>query len=99
MSAVDSDFRNDPALAKRLLAWLQPRQDKMAALLADLVAIPTENSPGNNYRRCADFLEACLRNAGLLCERYECNSEPHSPVCLIATHGHSERAIYFHGHY
>ena len=105
MSAVDSDFRNDPALARRLLAWLQPRQDEMAALLADLVAIPTENPPGNNYRRCADLLETCLKKAGLICERYDFserydfNSEPQSPVCLIATHGQGARVIHCHGHY
>jgi len=29
-----------------LLSWLQQREDEMAALLAELVAIPTENPPG-----------------------------------------------------
>src|SRR6266852_2086992 len=48
-----------------LLSWLQPREDEMAALLADLVAIPTENPPGKNYRACADLLENRLRQVGL----------------------------------
>ena len=41
----------------------------MAALLAELVAIPTENPPGKNYRACADLLESRLGEFGLDCER------------------------------
>lgn len=75
----------------------------MAALLAKLVAIPTENPPGRNYRACADLLENRLRGVGLECERLEA-SEPKestgdSPVCLVANYGRGERILYFHGHY
>jgi succinyl-diaminopimelate desuccinylase len=52
-----------------ILSWLAQREDEMASLLAELVAIPTENPPGTHYRACVDFLEARLRNAGLDCER------------------------------
>jgi succinyl-diaminopimelate desuccinylase len=86
-----------------LLSWLEQREDEMAALLAELVAIPTENPPGKNYRACADLLENRLRRVGLECERMEAG-EPNegnadSPVSLVASYGRGERVLYFHGHY
>jgi len=75
----------------------------MAALLTELVAIPTENPPGNNYRACADVLENRLRQCGLECERLEAGDSKEgtsdSPVSLIANYGRGERVLYFHGHY
>lgn len=86
-----------------ILAWLQKREEEMGALLAELVAIPTENPPGRNYGACVDFLEKRLRSAGLECERLEvgASSKLHGDgrVCLIASYGQGERILYFHGHY
>ena len=85
------------------LAWLRQREDQMAALLAELVAIPTENPPGKNYRACADLLEMRLRESGLDCKRLvpeDSKKDPdNAPVCLLASYGRGERALYFHGHY
>jgi succinyl-diaminopimelate desuccinylase len=92
-----------PRQSGAILSWLQQREDEMAALLADLVAIPTENPPGKQYRSCVDFLEARLRDAGLDCERVgpEVPRKDilYSPESLIATHGSGKRTLYFHGHY
>jgi len=89
--------------AKNLLAWLQQREDEMAALLAELVAIPTENPPGKNYRACADLLENRLKQVGLDCERIAApnqkNDGGEAPVSLLAGYGRGERVLYFHGHY
>jgi acetylornithine deacetylase/succinyl-diaminopimelate desuccinylase family protein len=86
-----------------ILPWLGQREDEMAALLAELVAVPTENPPGTNYRACADLLEKQLRLVGLSCERLEAGEQKDgtgdSPVCLVASHGRGERVLYFHGHY
>ena len=75
----------------------------MAALLAELVAVPTENPPGRNYRACADLLENRMRELGLECERWKAGGQKEtaedSPVCLMASHGQGERVLYFHGHY
>jgi acetylornithine deacetylase/succinyl-diaminopimelate desuccinylase family protein len=75
----------------------------MASLLAELVAIPTENPPGRNYGACADFLEKRLRLAGLECQRWASGAQSKlagdSPACLIASFGQGERVLYFHGHY
>jgi succinyl-diaminopimelate desuccinylase len=89
--------------AGAILAWLRQREDEMAALLAELVAIPTGNPPGKNYRACVDLLEIRLRESGLDCERLapeDSKKDPdHAPICLLASYGRGERALYFHGHY
>jgi succinyl-diaminopimelate desuccinylase len=94
---------NVAAQTDPILSWLRQREDEMAALLGELVAIPTENPSGKNYRACADLLENRLHRIGLECERLEAG-EPkegtrESPVCLVASYGCGERVLYFHGHY
>jgi succinyl-diaminopimelate desuccinylase len=79
-----------------LLTWLRQREDEMAELLAELVAIPTENPPGSNLQPCSDLLEAKLRAAGLACERVQTGDDA---VSLLAEHGHGTRVLHFHGHY
>ena len=95
--------RGDAVEASLLVEWLQHREDEMAALLAELVAVPTENPPGKNYRACADLLENRMREWGFECERLEAGDPKEgtgeSPVCLIANYGRGERVLYFHGHY
>src|SRR6266446_3167384 len=83
--------------------WLRERKEEMAALLAELVAIPTENPPGNNYRACGDLLEQRIRELGLECKRIVpagARSEPEdAPASLLASYGSGEGTLYFHGHY
>jgi succinyl-diaminopimelate desuccinylase len=92
--------------ADRLFAWLEPREEEMAALLAELVSVPTENPPGRNYLACADLLENKLRQAGLTCERHKFRTSPKhadasddTAVNLLASFGSGTRTLYFHGHY
>jgi succinyl-diaminopimelate desuccinylase len=84
-------------------AWLRPRENEMAALLAELVAIPTENPRGKNYRACADLLERRLGEFGLDCERVSAagsyREADDAPICLLGIYGRGERTLYFHGHY
>jgi succinyl-diaminopimelate desuccinylase len=90
-----------------VLRWLHQRRDEMAGLLAELVAVATENPPGINYRTCTDLLEKRLREHRLACERIQPSEQPlgsaldsgEIPVSLLAQYGHGERALYFHGHY
>jgi acetylornithine deacetylase/succinyl-diaminopimelate desuccinylase family protein len=57
----------------------------------ELVAIPSENPPGNEYARCAGAIAQKLKDIGL---------EPRvTGHCVTACHGEGERALYFHGHY
>jgi succinyl-diaminopimelate desuccinylase len=56
-----------------------------------LVAIPTENPPGNEYARCAGVIAQKLTEIGL---------EPRViGHCVTASHGEGERVLHFHGHY
>ena len=71
MRGMSSALHGDSKMAERLLAWLEPREDEMAGLLAQLVSVPTENPPGTRYSACAKVLEKQLSEAGLLCERHE----------------------------
>jgi len=88
---------------ERLLRWLREREDEMAALLADLVAVPTENPPGRDYREFAELFESCVIKLGLPCERLELTSKQaaagDAPACLSVSYGQGERVFYFHGHY
>jgi succinyl-diaminopimelate desuccinylase len=89
--------------ADSILSWLRQREDEMAAMLAKLVAIATENPPGKNYRLCAELLERQMRGTGLECERFSSaglNKEGgDAAVCLIGSYGQGDRSLYFHGHY
>src|SRR5258707_351977 len=83
--------------------WLRERKEGMAALLAELVAVPTENPPGNNCRACTDFLEQRIRELGLECKRMVPagvgSVGEDAAVSLMASYGSGERTLYFHGHY
>ena len=84
-------------------SWLRERKEEMAALLAELVAIPTENPPGNHYQACTDLLEQRIRGLSLECKRLGAagGGEPRAndPASLLASYGSGERKLYFHGHY
>jgi acetylornithine deacetylase/succinyl-diaminopimelate desuccinylase family protein len=102
---VDSKLVGRSATAERLLAWLGPRENEMAALLSELVSVPTENPPGRNYQACATLLERKLRDAGITCEKHlfhalsptDASSQP--ATSLIASFGSGKHVLYFHGHY
>jgi acetylornithine deacetylase/succinyl-diaminopimelate desuccinylase family protein len=83
--------------------WLRERKEDMAALLAELVAIPTENPPGSNYRACSDFLERRIAELGLKCKRIvpagAGSVGDDVPASLLASYGSGEKTLYFHGHY
>ena len=94
---------SDSRRSDTILSWLQQCNGEMAAFLAELVAIPTENPPGKNYRTCADLLEGRIRQFGLDCRRFgpaELKTDStDDPVCLLASIGQGPRSLHFHGHY
>lgn len=93
---MGGDPSRGQGLEAKIAGWLRAHAEEMARLTAELVAVPTENPPGKNYRKCADRLEHAARDAGLVCERVETVDEAQ---CLFAEHGEGERVLYFHGHY
>jgi succinyl-diaminopimelate desuccinylase len=92
-----------PSECSRLLQWLRAHQGEMAAFLVELIAIPTSNPPGKNYRKCTDLLQHRIEKFGMECLRLEflqkSKSTEETPVCLLASYGKGSRALYFHGHY
>ena len=88
---------------ERVLRWLREREDEMAALLSDLVAVPTENPPGRHYEEFAELFEGRAAKLGLLCKRLQPTLKQAAaddiPACLSVSHGQGERTFYFHGHY
>src|SRR5579859_6474219 len=89
--------------SERLLPWLREREGEMASLVADLVAVPTENPPGRYYKEFAELFEGRIASLGLRCERLDpLNKEIAASIiapCLSVTYGNGERTLYFHGHY
>lgn len=94
---------SDSPRADAIVSWLRGRTEEMAAFLAELIAIPTENPPGNNYRPCAELLERRIRQLGLDYQQFAFpdpkNGTDDAPLCLLASIGSGERSLYFHGHY
>ena len=68
----------------------------MIAFTRELVAIPTENPPGNHYRACAVAIARKLEQIGLEPAIIE---TPGTGYCVLAFHGEGERVLHFHGHY
>jgi succinyl-diaminopimelate desuccinylase len=83
----------------------------MAEFTRELMCIPTQNPPGQNYRACAEALARMIRGAGLRAFinkipppkhlRVSANapSSPEPRYWVRATLGSGKRALYFHGHY
>ncbi len=90
-------------ISERLLSWLCKREEEMAALLADLVAVPAENPPGRHYQEFAELFESRAARLGLRCESLGPPSKNDAtdavPPCLSVSYGQGERTFYFHGHY
>ncbi len=86
----------------RLLDAVQGYREEIIALTEALVAIPTQNPPGEAYPACVDLLTARLRDLGLPPTSIAVpgpDNDPYPRTCLQSYHGTGERTLYFHGHY
>jgi len=75
----------------RVLAAIDACQTGMVEFTRELVAIPTENPPGNEYERCAAVILERLARLGLEVRM--------AGPCVIASVGGGSRVLRFHGHY
>jgi succinyl-diaminopimelate desuccinylase len=66
--------------------------DAIVALARRLIAIPTENPPGNSYGECLDVLFGACRTLG----SFEIQQDGE---CIQAFCGPGRRTLYFSGHY
>jgi succinyl-diaminopimelate desuccinylase len=81
---------NTDQLSSRLLERLS--EPAMLDLTKRLIAIPSENPPGNHYEECAGTLFAELDRLGFDDVRRE-------GACVLASAGTGPRTLYFSGHY
>ena len=86
-----------------IVKWMRAHEEEMARAIARLVAIPSENPPGKNYRAMATILENYIRAAGFDFERLQPKNKAKNlkqgPACLLGEYGRGQRTLYFHGHY
>jgi succinyl-diaminopimelate desuccinylase len=86
-----------------ILKWIAAHEEEMARAVAELVAVPSENPPGKDYRAVAAILEKYIRKFGFDFERLQPKTKAKnlkdSPACLLGKYGRGERTLYFHGHY
>lgn len=88
-------------LAADIRGWLEPRADEMAALLAKLVAVDTENPPGRGLGQCGQLLRDAMARLGLSLELIGVppTGELEDPCIVRGSAGNGARTIYFHGHF
>jgi acetylornithine deacetylase/succinyl-diaminopimelate desuccinylase family protein len=75
-----------------LLEAVRSHREAMVALTRELIAIPSENPPGNFYAETVGLLSVRLRELGFTDTRIEGD-------CLLSFVGEGERTLYFSGHY
>jgi acetylornithine deacetylase/succinyl-diaminopimelate desuccinylase family protein len=95
--------RNEAGRPAEIVKWMRAHEDEMTRMLTELVAIASENPPGNNYRAMAGVLEKYIRKFGFTFERFQPKSKGKSlkenPACLLAEYGQGRRTLYLQGHY
>jgi succinyl-diaminopimelate desuccinylase len=83
-------------LAARLVEAMEAHRDEMLRFAKELIAIPTENPPGEHYRECAAALRRELERLGLPLESI---AVPDGGQAVRGWHGDEQPTLYFHGHY
>ena len=79
-------------MSSEILQAVAGYRDAMVDLTRELIAIPTENPPGNRYRDAIELLIARLSELGFNDTRVEGD-------CVLAFSGVGDHTLYFSGHY
>jgi len=79
-------------MSDSLMEAVSAHREAMIALTSELVAIPSENPPGNSYAESIQLLSRWLRELGFNDTRVE-------GECVLSFAGEGERTLYFSGHY
>jgi len=100
-----------PELVRQIRRAVARHRRAMASLTEELVRIPTENPPGQNYRACAELLARRMCRLGLAARvekipplKSSPANQPQEPAAeprysVRASYGAGRPALYFHGHY
>jgi succinyl-diaminopimelate desuccinylase len=76
----------------RIVEVISGYRDAMQEFTRELIAIPTENPPGNAYGRAVELIASKLKDLGFEDTRVEGD-------CVLSLVGHGEPTLYFSGHY
>lgn len=87
---ISNPYMVDNTLSNRLRERLP--ETAMLDFAMQLIKIPSENPPGNNYEECVDVLTDELRELGF-------DDVRHEGACVLASVGSGTRTFYFSGHY
>jgi len=87
-------------LQRALSRALDDHKDAILNFSQDLIRIPSENPPGNNYRECVDRIRLELDRLGFAYRLLEVPGFIDRPrYNVLSFHGDGQRTLYFHGHY
>src|SRR5882762_8963346 len=88
-------------LATTAQDWVEPRAEEMAALLAELVSMDTENPPGRGLGRCAARLRDVMDEVGFAPEIIPLapHDQLEEPCVVRGQVGDGSKVVYFHGHF
>jgi acetylornithine deacetylase/succinyl-diaminopimelate desuccinylase-like protein len=89
-------------MKQRIEEALEGYREELVKFTQDLIKLPTQNPPGENYEACVRLLGNKLQALGLEIRVVGVASLPHKsfpPYLLLATYGQGPRTVYFHGHY
>ena len=88
-----------------LINYINQQTENIQELTSDLIKIPTENPPGNNYREICNFLETRLKSSGFETKMIRAtgslgDSDANPRWNLIARHevSRSGECIHFNSH-
>jgi succinyl-diaminopimelate desuccinylase len=79
-------------VTQALLESVRAHRERMIEFTRELVAIPTENPPGNSYRDAVQLISGRLSELGFSDTRLEGG-------CVLSFVGEGQRTLYFSGHY
>jgi len=85
-----------------ILEALEGYREELVKFAQDLIKLPTQNPPGENYEACVRLIGNKLQALGLETRVVGVSSLPNKsfpPYLLLATYGKGPRTVYFHGHY
>jgi len=89
-------------MKQRIEEALEGFRGELVSFAQDLVRLPTQNPPGENYETCVRLLGNKLQALGMENRVVGVASLPQKsfpPHLLLATYGKGPRTVYFHGHY
>ena len=87
-------------IKSKILESIAADKTEIVEFTKDLVAIATENPPGNHYKPCVDLIVDKLSEIGLDYEIIEVPEiESLKRYCIVSSYGPGKDTLYFHGHY